>query len=256
MSKPSRKVPSANEAKQGYLLALSNARRHLTCAEVLAANDQHGAAVAHLALASEETIKTLALFMVSEGLAPREAYLRALLTQHAPRQFLGALMAIGEFFATSWIPMITRLNEEFPDRSSETYFQTRAERVRGFVAELNRIADAPVGETGVGFLDWWGRADALKQRGLYVDFKEGIWIGPHTVTAHVYSTSHEIVESFVTKIEEAAEVVSRIPDEERARISGEVRESMEQLQQATDRRDSQTEVDGRPANNPRDDTHD
>lgn len=183
MAKRSLRLPSGNEAKLGYPLALSNARRHLTCAEILAANDQYGTAVAHLVLASEETIKTIALFMVSEGLSPREAYLRALLTQHAPRQFLGVLLAIGEFFLTKWVTMITQLNEEIPDHSSEAYLRTRAERFEGFVAELNRIADAPVGETGVGLLDLWARANALKQRGLYVDFEKGKWIGPDSVTA-------------------------------------------------------------------------
>lgn len=229
VAKPSLKLPSASQAKSGYPLVLINARRHLTCAEILAANDQHGSAVAHLVLATEEAVKAVALFMVSEGLAPRQMTLRALLTQHGTRQLMGFLAGVLDFLATGWGRIATRLNEDFPDRSSEAYRDARAERVAEFVAELNRVADAPRGQTGIMMLDWWNRANALKQRGLYVDFRRGTWIGPDTVSADEYATSHEFVMEVVTTLEEAAGVISRMTDDERAEISGAARTSMDRL---------------------------
>ncbi len=146
MNRRSFRVPSADESRQGYVLALFNARRHLIYAEILNANNQHGVAVAHLVLAGEEAIKILALFLVSEGLAPREAFLRELLTRHAPRQTLGVFMAVGELFVSGWITMITRLNEEFSDHSSDAYVQAREARVQSLHFRAQQNCGCPRGQ--------------------------------------------------------------------------------------------------------------
>ena len=51
--------------------------------------------------------------------------------------------------------------------------------VEKLAAELNRIADAPPGESPlINKMDWWAKANTLKQRALYVDFSGSAWWGP------------------------------------------------------------------------------
>ena len=184
------KTPSPSDAVNGYQLALENAQRHIRCGEILSQANEHGFATAHLVLAAEEAVKAELLLFVSFGLDVSPETLRPFLTQHLPRQITGAFLVIMEFFLAKWIGLITSLNAEYPDATTKEYQSARRKKVEELIAELIKLENAIPGESYfVDSIAWWGKANDLKQRALYVDFSENTWRGPYSIDREKFDRS-------------------------------------------------------------------
>lgn len=191
-------IPTPAEARDGCQLALENAVRHLRCGEALALSQEYGIATSHMVLAAEEALKSIVLAMLGDGIDLPPSAVASILTQHKPRLIVGALLTLMQFLTTSWVNLITSLNQEHPDSTAPEYAEARRAAVANLVAELNRVADASQGEAHIiDVMDWWAGSNLLKQRGFYMDLEDGNWVGPFSLTESDFRAAFEIASEIV-----------------------------------------------------------
>jgi len=223
-------VPSPAQAQAGSRLALENADRHLRCGEALALSREFGMATSHMVLAAEEALKAGVLAMLGEGIELPLRMLAAILTQHKPRQTVGALLALGQFFLATWSDMISSLDQKHPDSSTLEYIEDRRIAVANLVQELNRAADASPGESRIiDVLDWWAQSNHLKQRGFYVDIKDGEWSGPYSLSEFEFNTARDIAREVVESTHRAMSATLEEPKASRGEFVRNLNKQLDEL---------------------------
>lgn len=178
----SRDVPSMSQGERGSKLAAANARRLLDSSSHLGEIGNFGTAASLAVLAGEEAIKALALTAWSSELPiPTEKQLLLVLRHHEPRHLAAGMLAgAGE--------MVVAL-------------------IAGFFAAVSKKAGSEVSPEEEhreqwSRAAWWSEADALKERGFYVEFVGGRWKSPADVTKAEFERAREMAGDFVTWLEE------------------------------------------------------
>jgi AbiV family abortive infection protein len=167
-----RRVPTRDECITGIPIVLANADQHLQAADQLASAGCYGFGVAHLIYAQEEAEKARALGKIALGGAMTEDEIRRVLYDHRARH-IGALAksrssggAVVDFLADTLRERIGML----PSRT-----------------EAQRWVDVDARHPEILPPDWSEVAGAERERGIYVDLRDGGWTGP----AQTEATSFE-----------------------------------------------------------------
>ena len=146
-----------------YPVVLDNAARHLRIANLLSDHQEYGNAVSHLILGAEELLKGTVLFMDGKGFNLRSKKgIGKLFYNHQARH------TVFKKFFSVWL-VIQPIMKKKPDVKKKS----------GWLSQLAIMAAS----TTLGLLNyhWWDNADALKQKGFYVDFQNSV-INPADIT--------------------------------------------------------------------------
>jgi AbiV family abortive infection protein len=155
-------------------LAAENARRLLDSSLKLGEAGNFGLACSLAVLAGEESIKSLALMAWSSDFPiPSEKQLALVLRHHEPRHLAAGMLAgAGEMFVAMIGGIIATITKKAGDSTVDQKDQWSRAR-------------------------WWAEADALKNRGLYVEFTGKKWKGPGDVTQAEFERAYEMANDFV-----------------------------------------------------------
>ena len=212
-------IPNAENARQGHGLITENARRHLMCGDALAKVGEYGPAASHMVLSAEESIKAIFFQAIGYELEIPPSSIRPFLASHRPRHAAAAMWTLMGLLFDRWIGLIIAINDEFQGATGPEYQRARADKVAALASELNALADARPGESKImGQLLWWGQSESLKQRGFYVDFRNGNWVSPHSVTEAEFAQAKRIAEELMERAEKAEQVLASVSPDERQRL--------------------------------------
>lgn len=145
-----------------------NAVNHLVIAELLANNQQYGSAITHSILGAEEMTKAVIIFLNGNkiNLQSLKGY-KGLIQSHLPRHTFANMIGM---MATMIEPMLTIFK----------HFKIDGKDPEGLVKSVFDNYDQKL-EKDINDLDFWFKADIMKNKGLYVDFKNKI-IKPQDLT--------------------------------------------------------------------------
>lgn len=171
---------SKAECKSSYPILMENSDRHFKIAEKLSLQGEYGPAISHVVLSSEEMIKAWVLFFDSLGLRIRSIKgSKRLFRAHKVRhEFAAFLYLMGHIFRY-YIEMLREISRQpealkhAGNKKSELYI-----KLKKTAQELIR--------QGLAGMDWWSKAEELKQRGFYVDYHNGL-IAPNALTVDDYN---------------------------------------------------------------------
>jgi AbiV family abortive infection protein len=145
-------------------------------------------------LAGEEALKAEVLYSTGIGIPVFQSALHSILRRHLDRHVLAGL-AIGFSF---WSRRLISLSATMP---SLPVPMLSPEQQRHWEEVLSRLRlDSSADEDQVftrKCQEWWAKANALKNRGLYLDPTEDRWVCPESVSVEDYLTSLEVVEAFL-----------------------------------------------------------
>lgn len=152
---------TADECLAVFLPIQENAVNHLVIADLLANNKHYGSAITHSILGAEEMTKALIIYLNGHkiNLHSIKGY-KGLIQSHQPRHTFANMIGM---MATMIEPML----EIFK------YFKTDGTDPEEMVKKVFNDYDKRM-EKAINELDFWFKADIMKNKGLYVDFKNQI----------------------------------------------------------------------------------
>ncbi len=138
-----------------------NAVNHFAIADLLANNKQYGSAITHSILGAEEMTKAVIIFLNGNkiNLQSIRGY-KGLIQSHLPRHTFANIIGM---MATMIEPMLTIFK----------HFKMAHSDSEGLVKSALDNYDHKL-EKDINDLDFWFKADIMKNKGLYVDFKNQI----------------------------------------------------------------------------------
>jgi len=168
-------------AAAGASLLFANARQLLSSGESLAAARHYGPATALLVLGAEEALKGWLFAGYAVGLIG-SADLPEFRKNHRLRHnIIGQIVELPSAAMTHLNVNRAWISEEastlqVEDTSSDELLRDLAGRWLGKFFREQQVAPN----------DWWSQAQALKERGLYVDCSDAGWSSPATVDVQMY----------------------------------------------------------------------
>lgn len=156
---------SATQCAELFPVVLDNAHRHHRTAQVIASSGDYANAVAHIVLGGEELLKAIVLYLDSKELGIRKIPgIHKLFYQHVPRHnVIKVVFSVLQFIQTA--------REGFKQGIAGTPLGL----LRGYYkAKANK--------------SWWGKADQLKLKALYVDYTDTV-SDPASITEADYQTA-------------------------------------------------------------------
>jgi len=203
--------PTPEQARKGCQLAIGNAEQLTSCAQYLADRGHYGPAVSLTVLSAEEAMKGVLLAGVAAGFEFGDAVVGKFLTQHKPRHAVAGISELYGFLMSKWTSIIRSLQEEFPELQGDEYESARKQKVQDLVSELNAMADAPPGQSGLSELDWWHGSDSLKQRGFYVDLAPDGWRTPRSLTKAHFEEASRVTARAIDHARWVADNLENVP---------------------------------------------
>ena len=179
-TKPPRPLPTTEQAREGGIVAATNALDLLQGAKALAEKQLFGQAVSLSVLAFEEATKGRALLgLLAVARNPGSKYgftndqLRTLIygPRHGFRQAAGLWQHMSPATLTA---LVTGVEPRTPE-------------------------DKAVVDADFKAFEWLQRANALKEGGFYVDFHEGHWHFPRELKKDQWDEAFAVVEPFVNE---------------------------------------------------------
>lgn len=141
-----------------YETVKQNSLDHLAIADILAEKGKYGSAITHTVLASEEMTKALILYVNGIGIRLSNVKgFKSFFYRHTPRHKLANFMI---FFNLILKPM----NELLQSIKKDNNIDKEA---------INTLLDKHKNtfEDTIDDIEWWTYADTLKNKGLYVDYR-------------------------------------------------------------------------------------
>ncbi len=171
---------NAKECAEVFPSLIDNAERHFAVAHHIATINEFPNAVAHLILGAEELVKATVLMLKSKEIDVNDAIgYDILFSKNNTRHTI-----LKDFFSV-WIGIKEILN--LP-KSKEQY--TLKYLFNMVIAEFAGIVK------GRDNLNWWEKVDSLKQRCMYVDFKNALVLPDLQVAKSEYNQAHHHVYAF------------------------------------------------------------
>lgn len=171
---------NAKECAEVFPSLIDNAERHFAVAHHIATINEFPNAVAHLILGAEELVKATVLMLKSKEIDVNDAIgYDILFPKSSTRHTI-----LKDFFSV-WIGIKEILN--LP-KSKEQY--TLKYLFNMVIAEFVGIVK------GRDNLNWWEKVDSLKQRCMYVDFKNALVLPDLQVAKSEYNQAHHHVYAF------------------------------------------------------------
>ncbi|OQP56449.1 AbiV family abortive infection protein [Niastella populi] len=179
-----------NECLDVYPEVLKNADEFYTTAQLMAGSGFYGKAIAHLILGAEEYIKGLFLFLEGHDFQLRKmTELHGIFKHHAPRHSI--------LRDTYSVWMVIKHLYEIRINSSRS----------GIIQHLFKAAFTIF--PAMSNVDWWKKADKLKQRGFYTDFKNEV-MNPTQLTAEDFEEALRRTMSISENIKQFIDEVKKI----------------------------------------------
>ncbi|HKG04999.1 MAG TPA: AbiV family abortive infection protein [Pedobacter sp.] len=171
---------NAKESAEVFPSVIDNAERHFAVAHHISTIYEYPNAVAHLILGAEELVKATMLILKSKSVPIKNAtgYDMQFFAHGSGHQVLK------EFFAV-WFGIREILNVRRPN-NDYTLKEMFNMVVTGFVGIIK----------GKDSFRWWEQADALKQKCLYVDFKNELILPDIQVGKSDYNQAYHHVYNF------------------------------------------------------------
>lgn len=191
-------IPSGKDASVGAKLALQNARRHLRAAEVLSKKKLYGPASTLVVLSIEELAKSWMLMLHSMGLKFPPELLSEVLSKHGARHAI----TFGAVFVFMIRYLVSRTTRRVQKRHRVKGYppHLRDEWVAELTREFQSLASrSPKDEPVLAVLEWIGKANETKNRGLYVDFDGTRWRHPGQVSARWFAVGYDIAEGLILR---------------------------------------------------------
>ena len=201
---------SSETCRQVYPEILANAARHRRCAAILATQQEYPNAMAHLILGTEELLKGLVILLESRGMRLRQIEgFKKIFSDHKSRHYvLRDLVPI-------WL-VIKKIFEEFENPTAKSRLKTGAPS--WWKVLIGAISVAKEGLSGYMQYKFWNDADDLKQKALYVDFKDEIST-PASATVGFYDIVNLQVEKVTKEVMKfIEEMENATPEESKAFI--------------------------------------
>lgn len=204
-NKTENNYPNNTDFKEGYKLALQNARNHLEVA-IVAKNISIGIANSHLILASEEAIKaefTYRVHLNPEWLDEKHEFDK-LFKNHLHKHKKSHEDELFGAFVIGFIDKLGQAQEQFKEKKiseeeieekSQLFYDEMKEWVNGV-----KTGQVPL-ETNER---WWSHANFYKNLGFYIDIDKetGSWSGPFNVTSEEFEESRRIVEKMIRELDQ------------------------------------------------------
>lgn len=192
--------------KQGYLLALDNAKKHLEVA-LVSKHISLGIANSHLILATEEAIKADILYKITVNPAWLEhtsfdEYFRNHKYKHtegSKSQLLNSFLSLS---LEKWFEFGDRMkNSTLTKEKKKKFIERLIEKSSNWVEEYSNEAR----QKHLSNEEWWKAANGNKNLGFYVnlDKRTSIWKGPFDITQEQFDKSFEIVSEFISDVEDS-----------------------------------------------------
>ena len=189
--------------RQGCLLALDNAKKHLSIA-IKIKDISYGIANSHLILASEEALKACCL----DRLSINADWVNSI---DFPKVFKSHIYKHREslqnqklgVFMMEFLQNLTGYfeNKKNQNLSKEEMRKTIQEFSKNFCSWVDEIKDI-VNQKMESEEKWWNSANDNKNLGFYIDLKDtNDWIGPFNISEEDFKESLKIVSDFTTDIE-------------------------------------------------------
>lgn len=171
---------TAKECAEAFPPVIDNAERHFSVAHYISTIYEYPNAVAHLILGAEELVKATMLILKSKSIPIKDAtgYDMQFLIPGSGHQVLQ------EFFSV-WLGV-----REILDIRRSTYEYSLKEMFNVILYGVAGIIN------GKNHYHWWEKADALKQKCLYVDFKNGLVLPDIQVAKSDFNQAYHHVYAF------------------------------------------------------------
>lgn len=201
--------------KEGYQIALENARSLSKIANISALENEFGIACSLSILAAEESVKAIFLLLKGFNVQIELEDFDKVFKYHQTKHFYytetsSAFQAIVEIFYTKGglanyiIEMIEQL---LPEAKLKSFLKEHTLFI-DFLKKIKMFPDIQIKNEKLINIEeekkWWKNANLEKNRGLYVDKAEGTWHNPKSFTKEKYlevrEHTHYIIEN-VEKVE-------------------------------------------------------
>lgn len=169
------------EAWRGAILCTENARRLFDGARLLAERELYGQAASLMVLSAEESAK--AVGMISFSIQPSEmkSRLKRYFRDHSfKHDSAGTFIAFTSF--------MNEIMNEIVDIEQDPAI-SEADYTKELLGRMARRLERHLSDGDDPFQDvkaWQREADLVKQRGFYVDFREGAWRSPADLGVETY----------------------------------------------------------------------
>ena len=227
---------TVEEALTGAPIAFKNAQSLLAISQSAAKDRHYGAAVALHVLAVEEASKAYALFVYAA--VPEEAndkFLVDIFRHHKLKHGGAALTLFWVYYGMTLKTLYEEVEEKIKQGAPPEL--TRKKMMKEFIATVQSWSvtdDNPLAR----IMYWYKEANALKNRGFYVDWQTKTWKSPAEVTLKEYETAEEVSQMWFLVVENALNT----PIEQLAQMYKKMKENtkqeeLEQLKKAPIRGD-------------------
>lgn len=214
---------SAAECKKAYIALLDNAQEHLSSAKLLAEKKKYGHAVTLIVLSTEEMVKAVILYFDSYEMGIRKVKgAKRFFSEHKIRHFFALMFQIMTSAIRPLLAVFNKLKEELHNPEVEieltgeienAIFEKDQEKIKKAYSYLNDV------------MDWWEEADKHKQKGLYVDYKNGL-ITPREFVKGDYDKALFVAEMFHTDSVLMINHFEKQPEEEKIQVVKDSREKI------------------------------
>jgi AbiV family abortive infection protein len=203
--KKPKRLPPIRALGAGVAPTIVNAYLLLLAGKDLGRKHLYGPGAALVVLATEEAIKALSLFTLGQMKPFKPEHhtaLKTILKNHEFRHAIGRTSAISLHSMLWRMNLLRRLERRYPNgyqKQDPAYLKASARGYKKLTEDIESLKDPkrPHVRKLKEAMDWWDSAEALKERGLYVDWLENRWWKPANVSRDDFRTALRFAEEFV-----------------------------------------------------------
>ncbi|MFT4017688.1 MAG: AbiV family abortive infection protein [Agriterribacter sp.] len=191
--------------KEGYKLALGNAKSLNTVADISATKNEFGIACSLNILAAEEAIKAVVILTKHYHPQMDAKEFSDTFTSHKSKHSLIQVLTI------LWKISINMLYDKYQEQKYyfdivETFPEEEAKKFKEKHKYLYKVVgwvkrQKPAIDIFDEALKWWTQANLQKNRGLYVDIVDKKWHNPRSFTKQKYEQERKYTETLIEYIE-------------------------------------------------------
>lgn len=208
---------SRNEALSIYDELIENSKVLLKSGKLLSEQNFHGVATSITILGGEELIKGALLYFHGIGInILRIKDLKSVFKNHLPKHEAAKLSELLKIFES-----FIRLEE----MEVKTYSTKKWLNDIMLILDQTRVFLEPIADMSEN-LDWWGEADKLKNRGLYVDYYDEL-LTPNQITLEQFNKTANIMKELSNRFRLIKVFMEKAEREERNELVQQINKGLE-----------------------------
>jgi len=189
----------------GYGICLKNAKSLFKISNLAGKNKEYGIACSLNILAAEEAIKAIVVLsqtISSTIIEPKE--FSKVFSDHKTKHKL-IKQAVGriEFAKISSRELLLPIIERNDDITVEEIRRIRSKGFKRISKWVNKLKNHPENSPLLKEIDWWGKANDLKNEGFYVGQKNGKWLDPSLANKERFKVERKYANKIITYTEMA-----------------------------------------------------